>query len=174
MIVRVHMPADTTDTKIAQIETIQAGFDSRLSHIESSVEKLVGTVNQIASAVTSLQQTRGTVPWASLATTGISVVGAIVVAILFLNKPLEQRVDANRTEFTSNEATLKSRMEAAEAYATSSRTLIGDIRLVNQSQEKDLTDLRREFDEVREKGSPVTDKRLTLLEYRINQLEARK
>lgn len=95
--------------------------------------------------------------YASWAGVVISVIGMVGTAVL---RPM-----------IADLARLETRMVAAETLLTSRGLIIADTQRENALVRAEVETLSGKLHDITEHGSPITDRRLTLIEYRLDQIK---
>ena len=149
-------------------------MDARMSTTEANVEALTENVRHLAESIAEVGRNmqagfdalreqmanRSRPQWnmyASWAGVVISVVGMVGTAVL---RPM-----------ISDLARLESRMISAETLLTNRGLTIADVQREVALSQAGLKTLSERVELIGTHGSPITDKRLALLEYRMNKLK---
>jgi len=154
MIARIVMPDKTLESQVAALQTIQGTYDSRFDHLDRQQTKIFDLLDSLKSSVENLKTSRGSVQWTNLMVSGGAVFAAVMFSLSLISNPMRQQIEINQNRLT-----------AAETLITTQRGLIGDLRLENSSQEMKITTLHDILTDIKDHGSPITDRRLTLLEH---------
>lgn len=133
--------------------------DERIGRLETSVESLHAEFNDIRVTLRTIQESisRSKETNWSVIFAGIAIIGSLWLAAI---RPITQDIERQNA--------------IAKDIATA--VLVKEEKITTQRIDfeklaKDLDSVRVQLNDTRTSGSPITDKRLSLLEFRLNEME---
>jgi hypothetical protein len=152
------MEWDGKDRRLVMHE-LEPKYVERISHLETSVEGIKGSLNEIRNSLIGLQETLGKskeTNW-TVIFAGAAVIGSLYAAAI---RPLT--IDIERQSHAA---------ETLAVAVVASDTKISDARGEILKLDALVDQNRRTLEEIKKDGTPEADKRLLLVEYRLDKLE---
>jgi len=142
-----NMKANESE-RIGKLETAVEGIRADFDSLDRKVEKVLDAVNRS-------QRT----DWQTIFA-GLIVIGALwASAIRPINADVEKQAVAAA--------------KLAEAVLVQNKS-IGELQVDLRGQSRDMASMEKDIDLIRQYGTPVTDKRITVLEYRMGEVQPEK
>lgn len=135
----------------------QPDNNERIGRLETAVEGIQSEFGEIRQTLSDIQRTLGKskeTNW-SVVFAGLAIVGSLYGTAI---RPLENRIDEEHTHAK----------DISDALLKQSEKFSGIESSIVQLQSASA-DSAQHIKEIYERGSPITDKRLSLLEWRLEQ-----